>query len=246
MKIKYISPITDKRFEEESIIEAKKFSSNNLQIDVERIPYGTESIESTYDEILASPGIIKVGVEAEKQGYDGIFISCMGDPGVNALRELVDIPVVGPCRTTMLYATDLSSKFSVITVTDGVVPIIERIAHEMGISSKLASVKAVNIPVLQLGELDNLTQALLDLAIEAIEKYDSQMLILGCTGMIGVSERLTKLLNEKGHDVPVIYPVEVSLKYLESLISSRLSHCRLSYPRPTEKSRNILDILNNR
>lgn len=244
MKIKYICPITDENFENESIEEAKKLSSPGVQIDVQRIPYGTSSIECAYDEALAAPGIIKLGIEAEAQGYDGVFISCMGDPGLDALRELIDIPVVGPCRSTMIYAADLSNCFSVITVTDGVVPIIERIALDTGIERKLASVKAVNIPVLELVDKNRLINSLFDLAIEAIEKYDAQLLILGCTGMIGVNEILMKLLREKGYDVPVLYPVSLSIKYLESLISLGISHCRLSYPKPPTKVRSILNILN--
>lgn len=243
MKIKYICPITDEGFEKESKKEVQNFISDTTQINVERIPYGTESIESSFDEVLAAPGIIKVGLDAVKEGYDGIFISCMGDPGLDALRELVDIPVVGPCRTTILYAADLSNRFSVITVTDGVVPIIERIALDAGISSKLASVKAVNIPVLELVDKDRLINALMGLALEAIEKYDAQLLILGCTGMVGVNETLMDLLKEKGYDVPVLYPVSVSVRYLESLITLGLHHCREAYPKPLQKKRNILDLL---
>ncbi|CAB1245726.1 Hydantoin racemase [Clostridiaceae bacterium BL-3] len=244
MKIKYISPITDEDFEKKSIAEAQGFASSKVQIDVERVPYGTESIECSFDEALAAPGIIKVGLDAAKQGYDGIFVSCMGDPGLDALRELVDIPVVGPCRTSMLCAADLSTRFSVITVTDGVVPIIERIAYDAGVAAKLASVKAVNIPVLELGEKDRLIQSLFKLAIEAVEKYNAQLLILGCTGMIGVSEKLMGLLHDKRYDVPVIYPVSVSVRYLESLVLLGLSHSRMSYPRSPKKSRSIWNILN--
>jgi allantoin racemase len=244
MKIKYISPITDENFEKESIAEAQKLASAGVQIDVQRVPYGTASIECSFDEVLAAPGIIKVGLDAAEQGYDGIFISCMGDPGLDALRELVDIPVVGPCRTSLLYAADLSTRFSVITVTDGVVPIIERVALDAGVAGKLASVKAVNIPVLELGDRDRLIKVLLDLALEAIEKYDAQMLILGCTGMIGANDTLMKLLREKGHDIQVLYPVSVAVKYLETLVSLGLHQSRMAYPKPPQKSRSVWDMLN--
>ena len=243
MKIKYISPITDAEFEKESQKEASHLEIPGTSIDVQRIPYGTASIESAYDEILASPGIIKIGLEAEAEGFDGIFISCMGDPALDALRELVNIPVVAPCRTSMLYAADLATRFSVITVTDGVVPIIERIAHDVGVAGKLASVKAVNIPVLELVDKDRLVQSLLLLALEAVEKYDAQMIILGCTGMVGVDEILTDLLMERGHNVSVLYPVPIAIRYLESLIRLNMKHSRLSYPKPMEKQRNILEML---
>ena len=49
MKLKFICPITDPGFEEESRNEAKRYASPSVQVDVERIPYGTESIECSLD-----------------------------------------------------------------------------------------------------------------------------------------------------------------------------------------------------
>lgn len=244
MKLMYISPITDENFERESKEEAVKYVSEGTVIDVRRVPYGTASIEGAVDEALAQPGILKVGMDAEAEGYDGIFVSCMGDPGVNALREAVDIPVVGPCRTTMLYCADIASRFSVLTVTDGVVPIIETIAHEVGVASKLASCKAVNIPVLELVDIERTVDGLYDLAIEAIEKYDAGALMLGCTGMIGVDQKLRDRLLEKGYDVPVLYPVPITIRYLETMVKNGLSQSRMTYPKPLDKERSIWKVLN--
>ncbi|MEA4853088.1 MAG: aspartate/glutamate racemase family protein [Christensenella sp.] len=244
MKLKFICPITNENFERESMLEAEKYSSDHVKIDVQRIPYGTESIECSLDEALCAPGIIKLGVDSFAQGYDGIFVSCMGDPGVDALRELVDIPVVGPCRTAMLYAADIAHRFSVITVTDGVVPIIERIALDVGLDGKLVSCKAVNIPVLELTDTERLVDALTGLAFEAVEKYDAQAVILGCTGMVGVDRHLAQRLLEKGYDVPVLYPVSIAVRYLESLVTLELAQGRAAYPKSPDKKRSIWEKLN--
>ena len=45
MKIKVICPITTKEFENDTKEEIKKFISEDVQIDAERIEYGTASIE---------------------------------------------------------------------------------------------------------------------------------------------------------------------------------------------------------
>jgi len=244
MKLKYICPITDLDFEKYSQAETKKYSSPGVEIDAERIPFGTVSIECELDEVLSAPGIIQLGVESAQKGYDGIMVSCMGDPGVAALREMLDIPVVGPCRTALLYAADISSRFSVITVTDGVVPIIERVALDVGVAGKMVSCKAVNIPVLELCDKQRMVDALATLAIQAVEKYDAQCLVLGCTGMIGVENKLESYLLEKGYAVPVLYPVPIALKYLESLVSLGIKQAPLSYPKPPEKERSIWKLLN--
>ena len=74
-------------------------------------------------------------------------IGCYGDPGLDAFRELIAIPIVGPGEATALVAASLGHRFSVITVTDSVVAFTERQIWNSGVGEKLASVRAVNIPV---------------------------------------------------------------------------------------------------
>ena len=243
MKIKVVSPITTKKFEIKTREEIKELGFNISKIDVEGIKYGTASIESRYDELLCVPGIIKVCEKAQADGYDGIFISCMLDAGVEAAREKLDIPVVGPCRISMLLAADIAEKFSVVTVTENIKPVFKDIAKCVGIESKLASVRSVDIPVLDLLNKEKLKNALVKESIGAIEKDGAHCIILGCTGMMGVDQALREGLSKKGYNVPVIYPVPVSIRYLEMLISLGLTHSKKTYMYPPNKERNIWDVL---
>lgn len=245
MKIKVVVPVTTKEFEIETREEVKRlgFNISKIGVDVECIEYGTASVESRYDELLCAPGIIKVCEKAQADGYEGIFISCMFDPAVEAAREKLDIPVVGPCRTSMLLAADLAEKFSVVTVTESSIPLFYDIAKCVGIESKLASVRSVDIPVLELANKEKLKNALVRVSIDTIEKDGAHCIILGCTGMMGVDQALREGLSKKGYNVPVIYPVSVAMRYLEMLISLGLSHSKKTYMYPSNKERNIWDVL---
>lgn len=243
MKIKVIVPITAKLFIEPTRKEVERFASLGTEIDVEAIKYGTASIESMYDEMLNAPGIIKVAEKAQHEGFDGIIIDCMGDPALDAVRERLDIPVVGPCRVSVLYAADLAHKFSIITVLENTVALVENRVMGVGLGSKLASVRAVNIPVLELEDTQKLTDSLVDESIKAIEEDGAHAIVLGCTGMRGITEDLLASLKQKGYEVPVIHPVGVSIKYLETLISLNLAQSKKTYMPPPEKDRNILERL---
>lgn len=243
MKIKVVVPVTTKEFEIETKEEIKSLGFDISKIDVEGIKYGTASIESRYDELLCTPGIIKLCEKAQVEGYEGIFISCMFDPAVEAAREKLDIPVVGPCRTSMLLAADLAEKFSVVTVTESSIPLFYDIAKCVEIESKLASIRSVDIPVLELANKKKLGEALIKESIDAIEGDGAHCIILGCTGMLGVDQALREGLSKKGYNVPVIYPVSVSIRYLEMLISLGLTHSKKTYMYPSNKERNIWDIL---
>lgn len=42
--------------------------------------------------------MVKESIRAEKEGYDAIVIYCFSDVGIDAIRENVRIPVIGPGR----------------------------------------------------------------------------------------------------------------------------------------------------
>lgn len=240
MKIKVIVPVTTKEFVAPTREEVEKFASKGTEIDVEAIEYGTASIESSYDEMLVAPGIIKVAEKAQSDGFDGVITDCMCDPALNALREKLDIPVVGPGSISMLCAADLAHRFSIVTVLENALTVFENRVMEVGLGSKLASVRFINIPVLDLTDVKKLTSALVDESIKAIAEDGAHAIVLGCTGMLGVADDLSDALKKKGYEIPVIYPVAVAVKYLEMLIALGLKQSKKTYMPPPDKERNIL------
>jgi allantoin racemase len=117
-----------------------------------RTPRGPVSIESMYEETLLGPGLIDLAVEVEADGADAIVPGCFGDPGTDAMREVVQIPVVAPGATSMLLAMNLGHRFSIITVMESIVRPLENLALVVGATSKLASVRTIEIPVLSLND----------------------------------------------------------------------------------------------
>lgn len=89
--------------------------------------------------------------------------------------------------------------------------------QKSGLSSSVASVLAVNIPVLELSH--NRTQTLeklIRIGRDAIERDRADVLVLGCMSMafLQVAEDMQKLLG-----IPVINPAKAALKLAESLVS---------------------------
>ncbi len=239
MKIRVIVPIIVDIFNEEVEREFKAYASEKTKIEVVNLDRGTASIESEYDEALAAPDILNKVIEAEKLGFDGVIIDCFGDPAVKAAREVVDIPVVGAAEPSMLFACSLGHRFSVVTVLENVIPMIENIAKVLGVHEKLASVKSVDIPVLELHDKDKLRNALYDEMLKAIKEDKAHVLILGCTGMMGLANDLHNMLKKEGYDIPVIDPAAASIKFIEALLGLGVKQSRLTYMKPPEKERNI-------
>ncbi|WP_134698678.1 aspartate/glutamate racemase family protein [Ammoniphilus sp. YIM 78166] len=237
MKIRVIMPIISDIFNEEIQQEISHYAAESTTVGVCSLDYGPASVESEYDEALCIPNFLEKAIEAEKDGYDGVISFCFGDPGVKPAREVLNIPVVGAAEASMLFASLLAKSFSVVTVLPNVVPMIENISRLLGVEDNLASVRYVNIPVLEVHEKERLKSALLEEMIKAIENDKAHALVLGCTGMMGVAADLQQNLRERGYDVPVIDPGFAATKMLESVISMGIKQSRLTYMSPPSKLR---------
>lgn len=237
MKIKVVSPITSDLFNEEIKESVKFYASEMTQVNVTSLEYGAASIESEYDEAISIPNFLEKAKEAEEEGYNGVINYCFGDPGLKAAREILDIPVVGPGESSMLFASLLAKSFSIVTVLPNVVPLMENNSKLLGVHDNLASVRYVNIPVLELHDKEKLKIELYEEMIKSIEQDKAHALILGCTGFMGVAADLQNLLKQNGYDVPVIDPAFAATKMLENLISMNIKQSRLSYMTPPSKAR---------
>lgn len=168
MKILVIIPIITEDFIKGTRERVEPYVRADTEVDFVNIDYGTASIESEYDKALAAPFVIKKVEWAEKQGYDAVVISCMGDPGLQGAKQAVSIPVVGPGEAARQIA-----------------PIL---------GEKVARVYPTGLTVLQLVEdAEKTFQVLLENGKKALAE-GAQVLILGCTGLHGLGKRLQDAL----------------------------------------------------
>ncbi|MQY82223.1 hypothetical protein GH157_00850, partial [archaeon] len=159
MKICLIIPIITKTFIDEENTRERfgNYVRPDTEVDVVYIDYGPASIESRYDEVLATPFVVKKAEWAAANGYDAVVVSCMNDPGVEAAKEVLKIPVVGPREAAW------------------------NIANVLG--KNLSWISARGITVLELAQdAEKTYNALLKDGKKAM-KEGANVLILRCTGM---------------------------------------------------------------
>jgi len=236
MKIRAVTPIITTVFGPMIIEEFKRVARPDTEISNVFLDAGPASVESAYDEAIATPDVVAKVREAEEDGMDAVIINCFGDPGLDAARELVSIPVIGPCETSMHVAAMLGHKFSVITVLERLIPELELHAQKYGVGWKLASARSVDLPVL---DLEKGREQFVDLkvkrAAEAIEEDGAHVIVLGCTGLAGLDAQVKSGLSKVGYEVPVIDPASIALKMAEALVDAKLTHSKRTYPQPPEK-----------
>ncbi|MFX0206604.1 MAG: aspartate/glutamate racemase family protein [Candidatus Hodarchaeota archaeon] len=218
MKLLVITPVLQREKGNERDF-LQQIVKPDTQVEVIHIEKGPRSIETFYDEAMAVPEVLRI-INANKSKCDGFMIDCFQDPGVQAARELVDVPVLGPAETSMSIASLLAFKFSVVSVLKNSGPMIELQAQKMGIRSRLAVAIGVQIPVLGLEEDPGKAVAEITRTAQwTIEEHGAEIVVLGCTGMASLAGEIQKTL-----PVPLIEPATTTLKMLELLVDLGLCH----------------------
>jgi len=236
VRIRVVAPVVATPLVQMVFEQYRAAARPDTEMSLATLDKGPPSIESRYDEALAVPDVIAKVARAELDGMDAVIIDCMGDPGLEAAREKVSIPVIGPAETSMHIAAMLAHRFSVVTVLDTLIPAFDHHALKTGLTSRMASVRTVGIPVLELHDHSRLLEALLNQSVRAVTDDGAHLLILGCTGMAGMVHGLVVGLQRHGiTDVPVIDPTVLAVKMAEALVDLQLVHSKRTYPLPPEK-----------
>lgn len=67
---------------------------------------------------LNAQSVLQQAVKGEKDGYDAVMITCFGDPMLDQIRSLVDIPVTSIGETSYHMAAMMGKKFGLVTVSE--------------------------------------------------------------------------------------------------------------------------------
>ena len=233
MKIKTIMCNSSKEFYDAHAGRRLAMSTDEVQLVVVNIPHGPDSMESAYDEAIAAPYILQQVVSAEIEGCDAVVIDCAADPALRAAREISELPVVSAGEASYHAAMMVAGKFSVITVLPTTANEISDHLKMYGFSSRVASVRSANVPVLALEDEQEAEEHLYAAARKAIDEDGAQAIVLGCTGMMAMRDSLEKRLG-----APVIEPYLAAIQFAASLVRMKLRQSRLSYIKGGQKTYN--------
>jgi allantoin racemase len=198
----------------------------DTQVDVFAAPSGVPYVESSFDLYLTEVAVARKAVEVASRGYDAVVGTAFLDNGLDAVRELLDIPVVGPARTTLYMAATLANRFGVITAAGDLPKHVWACAKVLGVADRLVAVPALTCTVADfLHDEENAVGLMLAAGKRLIEDQGAEAIVLGCGATTGLASRLGRALG-----VPVLDPGLTAVKYAEMLVALGLSQSKRAYP----------------
>jgi Asp/Glu/hydantoin racemase len=216
--------------------------SPELQFEFRPVKAGPVNYSSHHDFVLADVANFEAGCRAQEEGFSAVCIDTMSDSGVAALRSVLDIPVFGPGKVSMLTALMLGERFSILTMASRWKPLYKKALDELGLHHKCASVRAIEVApdnhALLAGKEEDVFPLLEAAARRAIEEDGADVLILGSTTMHQSHAWLSQRL-----PVPVINPGPLSYKMAEAALGLGLAQSRQAYPRPLHPRLDMLQAM---
>lgn len=221
MKILIVNPNTTASMTEKAGIAARAVASPGTEVVATNSQDGPASIEGYLDVAVCVPGLL-AEVQRHKD-VDAVVVACFDDTGVDAVRCLVDAPVIGIGEAAYHAASMIAPKFSVVTTLSRSVPGLEANLMRYGLDRKCARVRATDIPVLKLEEGDPETLHKIKNEIRnAINEDGAEAIVLGCAGM---ADLMAELSAEFG--LPVVDGVASAVAMAEAMVRAGLKTSKI-------------------
>ena len=213
-----------------------------IEFEYRGVKAGPALFDSYHDWAIADVALFEAGKTAEEEGYDAVCIDTMSDSGMNALRSVLDIPVIGPGRCSYLTALMLGNTFCVLTQWDPWIGLYKKGLAEYGLTDKCASIRSINTPPdvenLLGGKEEVVFPKLRDTALACIEEDGAEVICMGSTTMHQAVPYLRENL-----PVPVINPGPLTYKLAEFFLGLGLSQSRKAYAKPNMPKLDMLEAM---
>jgi allantoin racemase len=232
MRIIVINPNTSKSMTDHVRRELEKIKRDDTELTVVNPEHGPVSIESAYDEALAIPPTLELVRKANEEGYDAVILACFSDPGLDAAKEISDIPVFGIEESSMHVAAMLGHKFAVTVGDKARSPSKDLHVRVRNVESAYATALSMDMPVLEMdANPDKAKARIMELGRQAVEEEGVEVIILGCAGLSGYAEDIERELG-----VVVLDPTSVALKVAEAMVDLGVRHSKVRrFAKPPEK-----------
>lgn len=177
-------------------------------------PPGIESQQQA-DRTIA-PMLDLARAQTDAAGY---VIACFGDPGLHALRDQTDLPVLGIQEAAVMTALTLGHKFGVIAILPPSIPRHLRAFGAMGVLDRLAGDRALGLSVAELADPGKSLDAMIGTGRRLRDEDGANVLVMGCAGMARYRQPL-----QDATGLPVVEPTQAAVSMALGHIQLSLSH----------------------
>lgn len=199
MRLLIINPNTTAQMTARMLHEAERLAHPGVTWRASTGRFGAPYIASRAASAVAGHAALDAFAR-DGEGCDAVLLACFGDPGLAALKELSPVPVIGMAEAACLLACTLAQKFSIVTGGERWPAMLEEFVAGQGLSSRLASVRAVAPTGDMIARDPDGARAVLAQAVrDCVGEDGAGVVILAGAGLVGLADTLADVV-----EVPVL------------------------------------------
>lgn len=166
---------------------------------------GPPGIQSQRDADGLIPALLKRAAALENEAA-AFVVACFSDPGMHALREQSQKPVLGIAEAGVLTALTLGQRFGIVAMLQNSIPRHLRYLGAMGVMGRFAGDLPVNLTIAEMAD-DALTLGrMLAVGRTLRDTHHADVLVMGCAGMARFREALEQELG-----IPIVEPTQAAV-----------------------------------
>jgi Asp/Glu/hydantoin racemase len=151
-------------------------------------------------------------------GADAILLACFGDPGLDALREVASVPVIGLVEAAGHEASAGGRRYAIVTGGERWGPMLEEMLRLRNLDGSLAAIRTIAPSGAAIAADPDGSIAMLAQACESVVKESgAQAVILGGAGLVGLAARVQPYVS-----APVICSVEAGVRAALASLTGRV------------------------
>lgn len=151
------------------------------------------------------------------KGCDAVVLAAFGDPGLDAARELLDIPVVGLSEAALLTACMAGRRFSIVSFAAALGPWFRDTVAAHGLSDRLASIRLADTPFQDIGDVQNEKEDQIVALCNAAVADGADVAILAGAPLSGLAEKVADRV-----PIPLIDGMAAAIRQAEVMASLKL------------------------
>ncbi|MEM7407831.1 MAG: aspartate/glutamate racemase family protein [Pseudomonadota bacterium] len=213
MRILLTNPNTTSTMTDDMAAVARRVANADTEIVTSTAPSGFPYISCRAEAQVAGAVVLDT-IAAQRSKVDAVIIAAFGDPGLDAARELFDLPVVGVAEAAMASALMLGERFAIVTFTPAMSPWYLEAVRRTGLERRFAGLRTPDVAMGAIASVrETLREPLLAEVRAAVAQDGADVVILGGGPLAG----LARGLPDPG--AVLIDPVEAAVKQAEALVT---------------------------
>lgn len=232
MKLLIVNPNISQSVTDLIATEAERSVSATTQLTLRTAAFGVAYIETRAEAAVGAYATLNELAE-HYAGHDAAIVAAFGDPGLEAAREMLPIPVVGMTESALMSAAMLGGRIGIVAISRRIRAWYSETVDRYGMTSRLAGIRCLDEPLPNIGSVQqDKGEQLVALCEAAVREDGADVLIIAGAPLAGLARSVAAQI-----PVPVVDGVSCAVHQAELL--ARLSPNKAtagSYAVPPAKS----------